>query len=193
MATPGEDYPLKPFASAKAFETWMAKNHAKAGGIWVKYAKKASGIKTVTFAEVLDICLCYGWIDGQGKGIDDTWYAQRYTPRSPRSKWSKINRDNVTRLIKEGRMQPSGQAVIDAAKKDGRWDAAYDSPANAKPPPDFVKALSKNKKAKAFFETLKGNNRYAILYRIQDAKKPETRERRIKQFVEMLERGEKIY
>ena len=191
--TAQDGLPIKRFATQKSFETWMERNHDKAPGIWIKYAKKASGINTIAFAEALDVCLSYGWIDGQGKGLDETFYLQRYTPRRAKSKWSKINRDNVARLIKEGRMKPAGMRQIELAKADGRWDAAYDSPANAKVPPDFQRALNKNKKAKSFFETLNSANRYAFLYRIQDAKKPETRARRIEKFVEMLAAGEKLY
>ncbi len=185
--------PVKRFATQKAFETWMTKNHEKAPGIWIKYAKKASGIRTITFGEALDVCLSYGWIDGQGKGLDDTFYLQRYTPRRARSRWSKINRDNIARLTNEGRMKPAGLKEVERAKADGRWDAAYDSPSTAKVPPDFEKALKKNKKAKVFFEGLNSQNRYAFLHRIQEAKKQETRARRIERFVEMLAAGEKLY
>jgi uncharacterized protein YdeI (YjbR/CyaY-like superfamily) len=188
-----EDYPLKEFKTARSFETWLSKNHAKAPGIRVKFAKKSSGLKSITFAEALDIALCYGWIDGQGKGLDDQWYSQRFTPRRARSTWSKINRENVARLIEEGRMQPAGQAEIARAKADGRWDAAYDPPSKATVPDDLAKALKKKPKAARFFETLNSQNRYAILHRIQTAKKPETRAKRIDQFVEMLNKGEKIY
>lgn len=187
------DYPLKEFKTARAFETWLARNHAKAAGIRVKFAKKSSGLKTITFAEALDIALCYGWIDGQGKGLDDTWYSNRFTPRRARSTWSKRNRDNVARLIAEGRMQPAGQAEIDRAKADGRWDAAYDPPSTATVPDDLATAFKKKPKAKKFFDTLTSQNRYAVLHRIQTAKKPETRARRIEQYVEMMNKGEKLY
>ena len=188
-----EDYPLKEFKTARSFETWLARNHAKASGIRVKFAKKSSGLKSITFAEALDIALCYGWIDGQGKGLDENWYSGRFTPRRARSTWSKVNRDNVARLIAEGRMQPAGQAEIDRAKADGRWDAAYDPPSKATVPDDLAAAFKKKPKAKRFFDTLDSQNRYAVLHRIQTAKKPETRAKRIATFVEMLAKGEKVY
>jgi uncharacterized protein YdeI (YjbR/CyaY-like superfamily) len=188
-----EDYPLKEFKTARSFETWLSKNHAKAPGIRVRFAKKSSGLKSITFAEALDIALCYGWIDGQGKGLDDQWYSNRFTPRRARSTWSKVNRENVARLIAEGRMQPAGQAEIDRAKADGRWDAAYDPPSKATVPDDLAKALKASPKAKRFFDTLDSRNRYAILHRVQTAKKQETRAKRIATFVEMLAKGEKLY
>lgn len=188
-----EEYPLKGFKTARSFETWLVKNHSKAPGIRIKFAKKSSGLKSITFAEALDIALCYGWIDGQGKGLDDDWYSNRFTPRRKRSSWSKVNRENVARLIKEGRMQAAGQAEIDRAKQDGRWDAAYDPPSRATVPVDLAAALKKAPKAKRFFETLDSRNRYAILHRIQTAKKPETRVKRIERFVQMCRDGEKIY
>lgn len=193
IAAMKEDYPLREFRTARSFETWLAKNHAKAPGIRVKFAKKSSGLKSITFAEALDIALCYGWIDGQGKGLDEQWYSNRFTPRRARSTWSKVNRENVARLIAEGRMQPAGQAEIDRAKADGRWDAAYDPPSTATVPDDLAAALKKQPKAKRFFETLNSQNRYAVLHRIQTAKKPETRAKRIATFVDMLAKGEKIY
>jgi uncharacterized protein YdeI (YjbR/CyaY-like superfamily) len=188
-----EDYPLKGFKTARSFETWLSRNHTKAPGIRVTFAKRSSGLKSITFGEALDIALCYGWIDGQGKTLDEQWYSNRFTPRRARSMWSKVNRENVARLIAEGRMQPAGQAEIDRAKADGRWDAAYDPPSRATVPDDLEKALKRRPKAKRFFETLDSQNRYAILHRIQTAKKPETRAKRIEKFVEMLGKGEKIY
>ena len=156
-------------------------------------AKKGTGVTTVTYAEALEVALCFGWIDAQVKRFDDTYYLQRFTPRRTRSKWSKINRDAATRLTEAGAMRPPGLAAVERAKADGRWDAAYDSPANAAMPEDLERALARNKKAREFFATLSKQNRYAILYRIQDAKRPETRARRITQFVEMLARGEKLH
>lgn len=188
-----EDYPLKAFATARAFETWLSRNHEKADGIRIEIAKKASGIRSVNYAQALDIALCYGWIDGQSKSIDETWYWQRFTPRRSRSLWSKRNRDIVARLVEEGRMQPAGQAEIDRAKADGRWEAAYDSPANAKVPPDLAAALARSPKARRFFESLDAQNRYAILHRLMIAKKPETRARRLATFVEMLREGKKLH
>jgi uncharacterized protein YdeI (YjbR/CyaY-like superfamily) len=187
------DYPLKEFKTPRSFETWLARNHSKADGLHVKIAKKASGIRSIRYDEALEIALCYGWIDGQSKSIDEQWYWQRFTPRRTRSMWSKRNRDIVARLIEEGRMQPGGQAEIDRAKADGRWDAAYDSPANAVVPDDLMAALRKVPRAKRFFESLDPQNRYAILHRLMTAKKPETRARRIETFVEMLGEGRKLH
>jgi uncharacterized protein YdeI (YjbR/CyaY-like superfamily) len=188
-----EDYPLKTFPTARSFELWLSRQHAKADGIRIKFAKKASGIRSINYAQALEVALCYGWIDGQSKSIDDQWYVQCFTPRRARSLWSKRNRDIVARLIDEGRMQPAGQAEIDRAKADGRWVAAYDSPANATVPDDLTAALKKLPKAKKFFESLNGQNRYAILHRLMTAKKPETRAKRLASFVEMLNEGRKIY
>jgi uncharacterized protein YdeI (YjbR/CyaY-like superfamily) len=190
---PKPDDPLEFFAKPSEFERWLRKSHTTASCIWVKSAKKASGIPTMTYNEAVDVALCYGWIDGQGKSLDEQYTLQRYTPRGRRSKWSKLNRERVARLIKEGRMRPAGLAEVERAKADGRWDAAYDSPSTAAVPDDLAKALANSAKARKFFETLNGNNRYAILHRIQDAKKPETRARRIEKFVEMLKKGEKLY
>lgn len=188
---PGD--PIEFFENGAAFERWMRKNHEKASCIWVKSAKKKTGIPSITWDEGVDVALCYGWIDGQGKSVDDTYTLQRYTPRGKRSTWSKLNRERVARLIAEGRMQPAGLAEVDRAKADGRWDAAYDPPSTAAVPDDLAKALSKSAKARKFFESLNSTNRYAILHRIQNAKKPETRARRIEKFVVMLKNGAKIY
>jgi uncharacterized protein YdeI (YjbR/CyaY-like superfamily) len=185
------------FKTAKAFEVWLKKHHAKNPGIWVRFFNKAhresSGEKGITYAEALDVALCYGWIDSQAKGYDDTSHIQRYTPRGKRSIWSKRNREHVARLIKDKRMTEAGLAQVEAAKKDGRWDQAYDSPANMKVPADFLKELAKSKKAHEFFKTLNKTNLYAIGWRLQTAKKPETRERRMKAILEMLKRGEKFH
>ncbi len=191
--SPAPDYPTLAFKTQKAFETWLAKNHAKAPGVWLQLAKKDSGVKSITYAEAVEASLCYGWIDGQSKRIDDTAWLQKYTPRGRKSIWSKINIGKVEALIQAGRMQPAGLAAVEAAKKDDRWEAAYDSPSKAGVPPDLQAALDANPKAKTFFATLNSTNRYAILFRTQTAKKPETRAKRIKQFVEMLEKGEKLY
>jgi uncharacterized protein YdeI (YjbR/CyaY-like superfamily) len=191
--SPAAAFPTLSFKTQKAFLAWLAKNHAKAPGVWLKLSKKASGIKSITYVEAVEAALCYGWIDGQAKSIDDTAWLQKYTPRRPKSIWSKINRDKAEALIKDGRMNPAGLAAVEAARKDGRWGAAYESPSKAGVPPDLQAALDASPKAKAFFATLNSANRYAILFRTQSAKKPETRARRIKQFVEMLEKGEKLY
>ena len=187
------DLPILPFASKKKWSDWLAKGHDKSAGVWLKLAKKDSDIPSVTYEEALDIALCYGWIDGQKKGFDDKYWLQKFTPRGPRSIWSKINTEKVERLIARGKMKPAGLKAIELAKQDGRWDAAYASQKNVTVPEDFQAELDKNKKALAFFATLNSVNRYAILFRIHNAKKPETRAKRIQQFVEMLERSEKIY
>lgn len=188
---PGE--PVEPFASPAAFEAWLEKHHAKATVVWIKMAKKASGIPSITWTEAVDVALCYGWIDGQSKSLGETWAIQRFTPRGKRSKWSKRNRERVARLTREGKMQAAGRSEVERAKADGRWDAAYDSPKTATVPKDLAQALAKSKKAAAFFAKLSAANRYAILHRVHDAKKPETRARRIAQFVEMLKKGETLY
>jgi uncharacterized protein YdeI (YjbR/CyaY-like superfamily) len=156
----------------------------------LKLAKKDSGISSVTYQEALDVALCYGWIDGQKKGFDDKYWLQKFTPRGPKSIWSKINTEKVEKLVKSGDMQPAGLKAMEAAKKDGRWDAAYSSQKNILIPEDFQAALDKNKKAKDFFATLKSSERYSFLFRIQTAKKAETRAKHIQQFVEMLEKNE---
>lgn len=190
---PRPDDPVEFFAKPADFERWLKRNHAKASCIWVKYAKKRTGIPSIDWDGAVDVALCYGWIDGQAKSFDETYSLQRFTPRGKRSKWSKLNRERIARLIDAGRMQPAGLAEVERAKADGRWDAAYDSPANMKVPEDLAAALSKSAKARRTFESLNSTNRYAILYRLQDAKKQETRARRLKTFVEMLKKGEKLY
>ena len=187
------DLPVLAFASQSNWADWLAKNHDKSDGLWLKVAKKDSGIPSVTIVEALDMALCYGWIDGQRGSFDDKYYLQKYTPRRPKSTWSKINVEKVKRLITSGQMQPAGLAAIEAAKADGRWAKAYDGQKTMTVPKDFQAALNKNKKAKAFFATLNSVNRYAILFRIHNVKKAETRTRKIKQFIEMLEKNEKIY
>ncbi|WP_055523310.1 YdeI/OmpD-associated family protein [Streptomyces graminilatus] len=179
------------FESAEAFEAWLGANHADSPGIWLKLRKKGPGIVALDYAQALDVALCYGWIDGQKAAFDDQWWLQRFTPRRARSRWSKVNRDKVAALIEQGRMRPAGQAEIDRAKADGRWDAAYDSPKNATVPDDLAAALAANPAAAAFFETLNGANRYSILHRVQEPKRAETRARRIEKFVAMLAAGEK--
>jgi len=184
------EFPILPFESKKKFAEWLAKNHDKSAGLWLKIAKKATGISTVTYAEALDVALCYGWIDGQKGSFDEQYFLQKFTPRRPKSIWSKINVEKVERLIASGEMKLSGLKAVEAAKLDGRWAAAYSSQKNMEVPADFQSALNKNKKAKAFFETLTGSRRYSFLLRIETAKKAETREKRIRQFVEMLAKGE---
>lgn len=184
--------PIMPFASQADWEAFLEVEHATSPGVRIKLAKKASGIPTVSYALALEVALCFGWIDGQTGSLDETWYLQRFTPRRRKSKWSQINVRHVARLIAEGRMRPAGLAQIEAAKADGRWDAAYESPANATVPDDLAVALAANPAADAFFRTLTGSNRYGVLYRIRDAKWPETRARRIANFVQMLAEGRTI-
>jgi uncharacterized protein YdeI (YjbR/CyaY-like superfamily) len=186
-----DDLPVVELPSQAAWEAWLEEHHADARGVWLKFAKKNTGVTTVNYAEALDVALCFGWIDGQVVRFDETYYLQRFTPRTKRSKWSKINREHVARLTEEGRMRPAGAAAVEAAKADGRWDAAYDSPSRMTVPDDLREALEARPKALAFFEQLDRQNRYAILYRTQDAKRPETRTRRIADFVDMLEHGAK--
>ena len=175
------------------WERWLDRNHGNEEGVWLKVAKKSSGKRTVSVPEALEIALCYGWIDGQRKAFDGDYFLQRFTPRRLRSRWSKINRDSATALIERGRMRPPGLAEVERAKADGRWAAAYDSPSKIQPTPELLAALEASPKAKALFEELDSQNRYAILYRVHDAKRPETRTRRIEKFVEMLSRGETPY
>lgn len=187
------ELPVLSFQSKKKWSDWLAGQHDKSGGVWVKISKKDSGISSVTYEEALDVALCYGWIDGQKKGFDDQYWLQKFTPRGPKSIWSKINTEKAERLIASGEMKPAGLKAIELAKQDGRWNAAYEGQRTISVPDDFQAALDKNKKAKSFFATLNSANRYAILFRIHNVKKPETRARKIQQFVEMLERGEKIH
>lgn len=185
-------YPILTFETQKEFRDWMEKTSQEQVGIWLKFAKKGTGITTINYDLALEIALCYGWIDGQSKRLDETYYLQKFTPRGKKSIWSKINRENVLRLIKEKKMKPQGLLAVDAAKADGRWDAAYDSPKDMKVPEDFLKELKKDKKAYEFFLTLNKTNIYAIAFRLQTAKKEETKQRRISAFIEMLKEGKKI-
>jgi uncharacterized protein YdeI (YjbR/CyaY-like superfamily) len=187
-----DDLPVLPFADALAWETWLIANVASKG-LWLKIAKKDSGIVTVTYDQALEVALCHGWIDGQKRGFDGDYFLQRFTPRRPKSLWSKINIGKIERLAAEGRMRPGGAREVDAAKADGRWDAAYDGARNMEVPPELVAALAKNKKARTFFEALDKTNRYSVCWRVQTAKKPETRAKRVETLVAMLARGEKIH
>ena len=182
-----------PFESPAAWEAWLSEHHESSDGIWIKFAKKASGITSVTYKEVLPIALAHGWIDGQVKRIDDDWYRQRWTPRRARSVWSKINRAAAEAMIERGEMKPAGLREVERAKADGRWERAYDSPKTAEVPDDLRAALDADAAAAEFFAGLDSINRYAILHRIQGAKKPETRMRRIEQFVAMCGRGETVH
>ena len=190
---PSDDLPVIAFASKDEFATWLAEHHESASGLWLRIAKKGTGIDTVTHAEALELALCHGWIDGQRQKHDDTWFLQRFTPRKARSRWSRINRDRATELIEAGRMTPAGLREVERAKADGRWDAAYEGQRSAGVPEDLRAALDANERAREFFATLDSQNRYAILYRLQDAKRPETRARRLEKFVAMLSRGEKLH
>jgi len=181
------------FKTAKIFETWLMKNHDKSNGLWLKISKKDSGKKTITYAEALDVALCYGWIDGQKKAHDEQAWLQRFCPRGAKSIWSKKNTEHIERLINEGRMKPEGLEAVEKAKADGRWEKAYDSPSKMTIPEDFLKELSKNKKAEAFFMGLSKTNLFSIGFRLQTAKKQETREKRMKEIIEMLEKGEKFH
>lgn len=184
--------PVLAFPDARAFEAWLAKNRDAAAGLWVKLAKIGKGAASITYSEAVDAALCHGWIDGQKAGGDDHWL-QKFTPRGKRSLWSKRNRERVEALRAAGRMRPPGEAEVERAKADGRWDQAYDSPRTAEVPPDLQAELDKSKAAAAFFAGLNGTNRYAILWRLQTAKKPETRARRLQDLVAMLKRKETLH
>ena len=180
-------------ASAREWEEWLEANHATSPGVWLKIAKKDTGIESVRYPEVLESALCFGWIDGQREALDERYFLQRFTPRQPRSKWSKINREKAERLVPAGRMRPAGLAEVERAKADGRWEMAYESQSRIAVPDDLERELATRPQAKEFFFQLSSQNRYAILYRLQDAKKPETRARRLAKFVAMLEAGETIH
>jgi uncharacterized protein YdeI (YjbR/CyaY-like superfamily) len=181
------------FDSAETFEAWLAGHHDSAPGIWLKLRKKARGVIALDYAQALDVALCYGWIDGQKAAFDDKFWLQRFTPRRAGSKWSRINRDKVAALTQQGRMRPAGLAEVERAEADGRWEAAYAGSRTAEVPEDLAAALAADQAAAAFFETLDRQNRYAILYRVQEVKKAVTRARRIEKYVTMLARNEKIH
>lgn len=181
------------FPDAAAFDRWLADHHASSPGIWLRIAKKGSRRKSVSYPDALDIALTWGWIDGLKRPLDDAEWLQRFTPRGPRSPWSKINCKKAEALIDSKRMRPSGLAEIERAKKDGRWEKAYESQTKAELPADFAEALLKNKKAAAFYATLNSANRYAIIYRLHSAKRPETRQKRFDAFLAMLARGERLH
>ena len=185
--------PTLHFATREDWEDWLETNHATSPGIWVKLAKKGSGVDSVTQPEALDAALCFGWIDGQANRCEDPFWLQKYTPRTARSRWTKKNCGKAETLLAEGRMRPAGLRAMEAAKADGRWERAYDSPRNITVPADLQQKLEEDPTARDFFVKLSGQNRYAILHRIHDAKKPETRARRIEKFVTMLREGKTIY
>jgi len=188
-----DDLPVIPFASAGDWEAWLEEHHASAGGVWIRFAKTGSGLASVTYREAVRGALRYGWIDGQSRSIDERQWMQRFTPRRARSRWSRINRDAAAEMIERGEMAPAGLLEVERAQADGRWDAAYDSPSTATVPDDLQRALDESPAASAAFAALDGQNRYAILHRVQTAKKPETRARRIERFVAMLAEGGKLH
>ncbi|MGZ8600270.1 MAG: YdeI/OmpD-associated family protein [Actinomycetota bacterium] len=191
MQPKGED--IVEFATQRAWERWLEGHHASASSVWIRVAKKGSGIRSVTRDEAVESALCFGWIDGQARSLDERTFLQRFSPRRARSPWSLINRDRATELIRIGRMRPAGLEEVERAKRDGRWDAAYAGQRTATVPEDLAKELDARPAARAFFEALDARNRYAIVHGIDGAKKPETRARRIDRFVAMLEAGEKVY
>ncbi len=186
----GDELPIIPFPSVTEWEAWLEESHATAQGLWLKIAKKASGIETVTYAEAVEVALCFGWIDGQKGRFDEQWFVQRFTPRRPRSKWSQINREKVEELTRVGRMRPAGLREVERAKEDGRWEAAYPSSSKIQVPDDLRAALDADPVASERFAALNASDRYAILFRLHDAKRAQTRARRIDRFVEMLAAGE---
>jgi uncharacterized protein YdeI (YjbR/CyaY-like superfamily) len=187
------ELPIIPFASREQWEAWLEEQHATSEGLWLKFAKKGSGIETVTYDQAVEVAICYGWIDGQARRLDQDYYLQRFTPRRARSRWSKVNRKKATELIERGQMNPAGLSEVERARADGRWDAAYDAPSTATVPDDLLKELEKNEAAWDFFSELDRRNRYAILYQIQDARRPETRARRIAKYVALLAERRKPY
>jgi uncharacterized protein YdeI (YjbR/CyaY-like superfamily) len=188
-----DDLPILLFSGPADLEAWLEDNAATSPGVWLKIAKKGAPEPSVTYAEALELALCFGWIDSQKRGLDDTHFLQRFTPRRPRGRWSRINREKAEALEAAGALRPAGAAEVAAAKADGRWDAAYEGQRTAQVPDDLRRELDANPAAAAAFADLDSANRYAITYRLAEAKKPETRERRLRKFVAMLERGEKIH
>nr|WP_037870943.1 YdeI/OmpD-associated family protein [Streptomyces sp. SPB074] len=185
--------PVLSFGTQEEWENWLEENHGDAAGVWFRVPKNGSGAEGVDYAHALESALCYGWIDGQKKKQDERYWLQRFTPRRSGSKWSKVNREKATELIEAGRMRPAGQREVDKAKKDGRWEAAYAAQSKATVPDDLQSALDAAPGARDFFATLDSRNRYAILHRVEDAKKAETRASRIEKFVAMLAEGKKLY
>jgi uncharacterized protein YdeI (YjbR/CyaY-like superfamily) len=185
--------PVMSFESTDAWDAWLAAHHADSPGLWLKIAKKGTAGTTISYSEALDVALCHGWIDGQKGRHDDEYWLQRFTPRKPGSNWSKINTERAAALIASGRMRPAGLREVERARADGRWEQAYESQSRVTVPEDLARALAANERARAFFATLDSANRYAILYRIGTAKKPETRAKRIDTFVTMLSEHKKIH
>jgi uncharacterized protein YdeI (YjbR/CyaY-like superfamily) len=193
MSRPKDELPEIRFADRDDWAGWLEEHHSSAPGVWLRIAKKEAGRSSVSYQEALEAALCYGWIDGQKRALDAGSWLQKFTRRGPRSVWSKINRDRAEALIEIGQMRPAGAVEVERAKADGRWAAAYDSPSTAAVPDDLQAELDERPEAKAFFETLNSANRYAIIWRLQTAKRAETRTKRLRQFVEMLERREKLH
>ncbi len=193
MAEAPDDLPIHSFSSAAELESWLERSHESSDGFWLKLAKKSSGVPSVSFAEALELALCFGWIDSQRRGLEESFYLQRFTPRRPRGRWSMINREKAEALIAAGRMRPAGLREVEAARADGRWEEAYAGQRTATVPDDLREALDASPRAREFFEQLDSQNRYAILYRLGEAKRAETRERRLRKFVGMLERGERLH
>lgn len=192
MVSP-DNKPILEFPDKAAWTDWLIANHAQSMGIWIRFAKKNSGLTSVTYDEAVDASLCFGWIDGQVRSEGERTYIQKYTPRGKRSIWSKRNVAKVATLIENDEMRPAGLSEVERAKADGRWQAAYDGPRTAETPEDLTAALAANETAKAFYETLSSKNRYALIFRLQTVKRPETRARRIEEFVEMLEKRETFH
>ena len=184
---------IKSFSSLEKWSQWLSENYERQEGIWLKIFKKNSGKETINHAEALDEALCYGWIDGQGKSYDKISWIIKFTPRRAKSIWSKRNKENVERLIEQKRMKSSGLKEVDKAKADGRWDAAYDSPKNMEVPVDFIDELKKDNKAYEFFKTLNKTNTYAIAWRLQTAKNPETRGKRMIKLLEMMKKQQRLH
>ncbi len=188
-----DDLPIVLFVAPAELEGWLEEEHASSAGVWLKIAKKGSGVQSVSYGEALEVALCFGWIDSQKRGLDEKHFLQRFTPRRPRGRWSRINREKAEGLIAAGRMRPAGLAEVETAKGDGRWEAAYEGQRRAEVPDDLQRELDASPAAREFFANLDSANRYAIIYRLGEAKKPQTRERRLRKYLEMLERGERIH
>jgi uncharacterized protein YdeI (YjbR/CyaY-like superfamily) len=190
---PPDPLPVMSFESTDAWDAWLAAHHADSPGLWLKIAKKGAAGATISYSDALDVALCHGWIDGQKGRYDDDYWLQRFSPRKPASKWSKINTERVAALTASGRMRPAGLREVERAQADGRWEQAYESQSRIAVPEDLARALAANERAREFFATLDSANRYAILYRISAAKKPETRAKRIDTYVAMLSEHKKIH
>lgn len=193
MVAVDDDLDQRPFASAGDWEDWLGAHHASSPGLWIRIAKKNAGVDSVRYPKAVESALCFGWIDGRREALDDRFFLQRFTPRRARSRWSRVNRETAERLIAEGRVRPAGLAQVERARADGRWETAYESQSRATVPADLQRELDSRPAAAEFFAGLDSQNRYAILYRLAEAKKPETRARRLEKFVAMLEAGERLH